>query len=283
MSYKPDRDKQVKRVISPALKLTIIGFFVIWGSSIALALQLKTLLTPGRFPIGVDPSFDILVAVFCFIILVLGILILWRGIREVEGMPEGKFISYINVATMINLGLLIIVFATGVLIFSANRAFAAQNVPVVRDEPVPDYSFQDFPTPAVPQPTPTFKPGDVFLAGNIISPIDGLRVGTIWISASKTNTTINYIQVFTNRITCSVQNGASVSIFAINTSQQMLGGPIQVQDGDFYATQDMAVIHGIMVTTAQAYGTVYLHFTDPATKRSCDLGSFSWTATPSSQ
>lgn len=274
------QEKQQKQVISSALKLTIIGFFIIWGASIALALQLRTLFTPGRFPIGVDPSFDILVAVFCFIILVLGALILWRGIREIQGMPEGKYGKYITMATMINLGLLFFVFAIGGLVFSANRAFAAQNTPLVRDETVPDYSYQEFPTPAV-QPTPSFDPQAVFLAGNIISNIDGFRVGTIWVSASKAGDKINYIQVFTNRITCTVQDGSTMTNFAINQSQQLIGGPIQVQDGDFYAAQNMAVIHGVMVTTAQAYGTVYLHYIDPATNRSCDLGSFSWTATPS--
>ena len=276
------QEKNAKQVISAALKLTIIGFFVIWGASIALALQLRTLFTPGRFPLGVDPSFDILVAVFCFGILLLGALTLWRGIREIQGLPEGKFGKYINVATMINLGLLFFVVAIGALIFSANRAFAAQYTPLVRDEPAPDRSLQDFPTPVV-QPTPTFNPEAVYLAGNVTSNIDGFRVGTIWISASKTNPTINYIQVFTNRNTCSVQDGTSVTTFAINDSQQFIGGPIQVQDGDFYASQNMAVIHGVMVTTAQAYGTVYLHYVDPATNRSCDLGSFSWTATPSTQ
>ncbi len=289
MLDKQDNQNRGKSSFSPGVKLSvgvrlaIIGFLIIWGSSIAFALQLKTLLTPGRYNLGADPSFDIIVAVFCFIIFLVGGLLLWRAIREIQGLPEGRFSLYINVATAINIGLLIFVFAIGALIFSANRAFAAVDVPIVRDQPAPDYSVPDFPTPAVPQPTPTFSPDAVYLSGSVISPINGFRVGTIWISASKAGDTVNYVQVYTNRLTCSVQQGGSFTTYAVDKSQQLISGPTQVQDGEFYSAQGMAVIHGIMVTTAQAYGTVYLHYIDPATNRSCDLGSFTWTAAPSSQ
>ena len=193
-------------------------------------------------------------------------------------MPEGRFAEYFTIAAAINVGLLIFIFAIAGLILSANRAFTNQDIPIVRNEPAPDYSVASFPTPAIPQPTPTYNPSSVFLAGSIISHFSGMRVGSIWISASKTGDTINFVQVYTNRIECRVQQGGSVSTYAIDKSQQLINGPIQNQDGNFFAAQDMAVIQGVMATTSSAYGTVYLHYIDPSTNRSCDLGSFSWTA-----
>ncbi len=268
-----------KRRISQGMRLIIIGFLIIWGASIAFALQLKTLLTPKPTGVVYDPSFDLIVAVLCVIVVLLGVILVWRGIREVEAQPEGQVSNYLNIATAINVGLLIFVLAIAGLIFSANRAFASQDQPLLRDEPAPDYSVPAFPTPALPQPTPTHDPVSVYLAGPIISNFSGLRVGNIWISASKTDNSINYVEVYTNRIECRVQQGSSVSTFAIDNSQQLIPGPIQNQDGNFYAAQPMAVIQGVMITTESAYGTVYLHYTDPSTNRSCDLGSFNWTAT----
>ncbi len=278
MLDKPDQKPPEKRRMPQGIRLTILGFLIIWGASIAFALQLKTLLTPKTAGVIYDPSFDIMVAVLCFIVVLLGVILVWRGIREVEDRPEGRFSSYLNIATAINIGLLILALATAGLIFSANRAFANIDQPLLRDQPAPDYSVPAFPTPALPQPTPTHNPASVYLAGPILSNISGLRVGNIWISASKKDNSINYIQVYTNRIECRVQQGNTVSTFAVASSQQLIPGPIQNQNGNFYAAQPMAVIQGVMITTNSAYGTVYLHYTDPGTNLSCDLGSFNWTA-----
>src|SRR5512143_1397648 len=134
MFEKRDQKPPEKRSISPGLRLTIIGFLIIWGASIAFALQLKTLLTPGRYPVGSDPSFDILMAAICFILVLLGVVLLWRGIREVEGLPGGRLSQYLTIAALINIGLLIFVLVVAGLIFSANRAFAIQDQPLTRDE-----------------------------------------------------------------------------------------------------------------------------------------------------
>ncbi len=267
-----------KSRISQGIRLAILGFLIIWGASIAFALQLKTLLTPKAIGVVYDPSFDILVAGVCLIVVLLGVILTWRGIRELQDLPDGRFSGYLNVATAINVGLLIFVVAIAGLILSANRAFTSQVQPNLRDEPAPELSMPAFPTPALPGPTPTFNPVSGYLAGPLISNFSGLRVGNIWISANKTDNSINFIQVYTNRIECRVQQGNTVSTFAVDQSQQIIPGPIQNQDGNFYAAQPMAVIQGIMITPASAYGTVYLHFTDPATNRSCDLGSFNWSA-----
>ncbi len=274
-----DQKPPERRPISLGLRLTIIGFLIIWGASIAFTLQLKTLLTPGRYSVGSDPSFDILVAVLCFVVVLLGILLLWRGIREVEGLPGGKLSKYITIAAAINVGLIILVLVIAGLVFSGNRAFATQYQVVLRDEPAPDTSMPAFPTPLIPQPTPTYNPASVFLSGPLTSHFDGLRVGNIWISASKSDNVINYIQVYTNRLDCRVQQGNAVSTFAVNQGQQLVSGPIQRDpNGNFYAAQDMVVIQGVMGSTSSAYGTVYVHYIDPTTNRSCDLGAFAWTA-----
>ncbi len=279
MLEKPDQSKPKKRPLNPGLRLTIIGFLIIWGASIAFALQLKTLLTPGRYTAASDPSLDILIAVIFFFLFLIGILFLWGGFREIQGLTAGKFNQYISIAAAINVGLLFLVLVTAGLVFSANRAFASQAAPpLVRDEPTPVDSVQGFPTPDLPQPTPTFDPGSVYLAGNIIDYFTQQRMGTIWISASKANDTIYYIEVFTNRNECHVQQDNSVTIFAVDKSMVLINGPIQNQHGNFFAAQDMAVIQGFMDTTASAYGTLYLHFIDPTTNRSCDLGSFTWSA-----
>ncbi len=279
MFEQPDQKKPEKRRFNPGLSLTILGFLIIWGASIAFALQLKTLTTPGKYPVGTDPSFDILVAALCVVVVLLGIILLWRGIREVEGRPGGRYSQYLTIAAAINFGLLILVLVVAGLVFSANRAFAIQDQPVLRDEPAPDTSMSAFPTPAQLQPTPTYNPGAIYLAGPVIDHFSQLRVGNIWISASKSDNSINYIQVYTNRVECHVQQGSSVSTYAVNLSQQLVSGPIQRdQNGNFYASQDMVVIQGVMGSTTSAYGTVYVHYIDPATNRSCDLGAFTWTA-----
>lgn len=261
-------------------KIILFGMFLIWSASIILALEIKTLLTPGNFPVGTDPSFDITLAAFCIVVVFLGGLLLWGGILEREHRLEIKFARYLNNAIIVTVVLLCVVFVTGGLIFSANMAFAAEYTPQLRDEPRPDYSMPAFPTPLAVQPTPTYDPGAKYLAGPIKSAMDGLRVGDIWISRSPAGDTIYSIQVYTHRIECSVQDGTSGATFAVDKSEQLIAGPIQIlDDKSFYAGQDMASIHGIAGAPDQAYGTVHLRFTDPANiNHTCDLGSFDWTA-----
>jgi hypothetical protein len=261
-------------------KIIIAGMLLIWSASIILALEIKTLLTPGNFPIGSDPSFDITLAAFCIVLCLLGALLLWRGILEREHRLEIKFERYLNVATIFTVVLLCFVFAIVGLIFSANIAFSTAYKPLLRDRPRPDYSMPAFPTPLAAQPTPTYDPSAKYMAGPIKSAMDGLRVGDIWISMSPEGETIHSIQVYIHRIECSVQEGTSVTTFAVDKSEQLIAGPIQIlDDKSFYAGQEMAAIHGIAGELDQAFGTIHLRFTDPANKNhTCDLGSFDWTA-----
>jgi hypothetical protein len=279
MFDKPNQKPPEKRAYSPGLRLTIIGFLIIWGASIAFALQLKTISTAGKNQVDYDPSFDYTVAALCFILVLLGIVFLWRGLREMEGLPGGRFSKSLTIAAAINMGLILFVLVVAGLIYSANRAFITQNQPLVRDEPAPDYSMPAFPTPALLQPTPTFDPSAAYLSGPILSYFSGLRVGSMWISASKSDNTINFMQVDFNRIECHIEEGNTVSTYAIDKSQLVIRGPIQKeQDNSFYAAQNAGVVQGIMGSTASAYGTVSVHYVDPATNRSCDLGTFTWTA-----
>ena len=280
MSDLQNKNEKKKPGIFFRSKIIIAGMLLIWSASIILALEIKTLLTPGNFPVGTDPSFDITVAAFCIVLCLLGILLLWRGILEREHRLEIKFELYLNSATIFTVVLLCVVFVIGGLIFSANNAFSANYKLLLRDEPRPDYSLPAFPTPLVAQPTPTYDPGAKYLAGPIKSAMDGLRVGDFWISMSPAGDTIYSIQVYIHRIVCNVQDGASVTTFAVDKSEQLIAGPIQIlEDKSFYAGQDMASIHGIAGALDQAYGTIHLRFTDPANPNyTCDLGSFDWTA-----
>jgi hypothetical protein len=268
---------------SPGRIFIILGLFLFWAASIGLALDLQTLLTPGNFPIGSDPSFDISLAAFCFLVCLLGAVFTWRGTLMEEGNLRGKIAKNINTATIFLGVFLVFVFIAGGLLYSANSAFAAQFKPFLLSEPRPDYNVPDFPTPILPQPTPTYDPAAKYLAGPITSAMDGLKVGSIWIGMSPGGETVHYIQIYLDPIVCSVQTGGSVASFAVNQSQQLLDGPIQVQNGNFYASQDMAVLHGIIVSSTEAHGTLYLHYIDPASRRSCDLGNFDWDATISGQ
>jgi len=263
-------------------KLILAGLLIIWSASILLALELKTLLTPGNFPIGTDPSFDITLAAFCFVLCILGALLLWRGLlNKRKYRLEEKFEVYLNLANLFIVLLLVILLVTGGLLFSANNAFAAQYKPGIRDEPSPGYSVPAFPNPVAAQPTPTYDPESKFLAGPITSELDGLRVGDMWISMAPDAQTIHYIQVYIHRIECDEQQTTTVNQLAVDKSEQLISGPIPIlADQSFYAGQDMVSVHGIAAGIDQANGTIHLEYIDPANKnRACDLGSYYWSAT----
>jgi hypothetical protein len=261
-------------------KWVIVGVILLWGGSIAFALKIKTLLTPSNYPLGSDPSFDIVIAAFFFLLCPLGALLTWRGILDRERRWEGKVRRNINFATFATIGLLILVLINGGLLLSANLTFLRQYQPSSIDEPRPDYSFPAFPTPFESQPTPTDVPGAKFLVGSILSSMDSLRVGQLSISLSPTDGTIASIQFYIYRIRCSLQSGGTVTNYAVDASKLLMRGPIQVQDGDFYASQGPATLHGILADSDQAHGTLSLRYADPATGQACDLGSFYWSAAP---
>jgi hypothetical protein len=274
------QDQNKKRNFISRNKLIVIGALLIWAATILLTLELKTLLTPGNFPVGTDPSADLVAVAFCVEVAVLGALLLWGGVLEREKRMEIKFARFLNTATILTAAFLCITFISVAVLFAANKAFAAGYQPILRDEPAPDYSVPAFSTPLPSQPTPTYNPTSAFLAGPIKSALDSLRVGDIWISLTPNMDSINFIQVYMNRIQCNVQDGAPAGIFAVDKSEQLVNGPIPIQDDrTFFAAQDMAVFHGIIGTLDQGYGSVYLRYTDPVTNRTCDLGSFDWTAT----
>jgi hypothetical protein len=260
--------------------LVFWGALVLWVASIAFALQLKTLLTPGNYPIGSDPSFDISVAIFLFVLCLVGAVLIWRGLLDSQNKLEGRVKGFVNFATFVSVGLLVITFVTGGLLSSANNAFVLGYRPLIIDEPRPDYSFTPFPTPFDMTPTPTDAPGAALLSGNILSTLDGLRIGQISISLSSTGDTIEYIQLHIFRITCQVQQGGVVTAYAVDDSKPLIRGPISLQDGNFFAAQGAASIQGIFASPQSAHGSLYLRYTDPATNLSCDLGSFTWSAGP---
>jgi hypothetical protein len=261
-------------------KLVLGGMLLLWAASIALAFQLQALLTPGNYPIGSDPSFYICVAVFFFVLCVLGALLIWRGLLDGQNRLESRTRNIVNFATYISVGLLVIVFVSGSILFSANRAFLRDYQPLVADEPRPDYSFPVFPTPFDPQPTPTDVPGAPLLSGNLLSTLDGLRIGDISISLSPAGDIIEYIQLHIYRITCRVQTAGSFTEYAVDENKQLIRGPIRLQNRNFYVAQGSASIQGIFGSPQSAHGSLYLHFTDPSSNQSCDFGSFTWSASP---
>jgi hypothetical protein len=280
MTQPPDQITPKKRSLLSQYRLIVIGALLIWASSIGLALQLKTLFTPGNYPVGTDPSFDMSVAFFCFLALVLGSLTLWHGIGEREKRMEPGLEKLINTTSIFICALLAFNFITGAVLFSANLEFAASYVPSLRYEPTPDDAMATFAVPVAAHPTPTFDPTSKFMAGPVKSALSGLRVGDIWISLTPNRDAVRFVQVFMNRIQCNAQNGTTSGTFAVGESEQLINGPFQIQeDRTFFGAQDMAVIHGIIGTLDQGYGTIYLRYKDPATSRTCDLGSFEWTAT----
>jgi hypothetical protein len=280
MDHLPDQTPPKKRSLLSQNRLIVIGALLIWVASIGLALQLKNLLTPSNYPVGTDPSFDMSVAAFCILAVILGGLLLWHGIAEREKRMEARLEKLINTATIFICMLLVINFLSGVLLFSANRSFAASYTPLLRDEPAPDDAMPTFAVPIAAKPTPTFDPTSKFMAGPVKSAFSGLRVGDIWISLTPSRDTVRFVQVYMDRIQCNVQDGLTSGFFAVGKSEQLISGPFQILgDRTFFGAQDMAVIHGIIGTLDQGYGTVYLHYKDPTTNRTCDLGSFDWTAT----
>ncbi len=280
MTQLPYQTKQKKYNLLSQNGLIILGALLIWIASIGLALQLKTLLTPSNYPVGSDSSFDLSVAAFCVLVIVLGGLQLWHGIAEREKRAEARIEKIINAISIFVCVLLVINFVTGVILYSANRSFQAGYVPFIRDEPAPDDTMPAFAAPIQAQPTPTFDSTSKFMGGPIKSALDGLRVGDIWISLTPNRDAVRFVQVYMHRIQCNLVGDSSGGVLAAGSSQQLLSGPFQIQeDRTFFAAQDMAVIHGIIGTVDQGYGTVYLRYKDPATNRTCDLGSFDWTAT----
>ena len=274
------RNGKEKRLTFPGRKLLLSGFLVLWGASIALALVLRTLLTPQNFPVGSDPSFEIALAAAFAILCLVGLLLAWRGILLEEDRLQGNLARYTRIATLITLGLFGLTVIVGGLIFSANNAFATQFAPRAFDQPRPDYSFTAFPTPALAQPIPTYNPGSKHLSGALNSSMDGLRVGDVFISMPPDGETIQSIQISVNRILCYVQENGAATTYAVDQSKQLISGPLQVQpDGSFCAGQEMVSLHGIFSSPDEAHGTLYLRYIDPASQRTCDLGNFEWTAT----
>jgi hypothetical protein len=256
------------------------GVILLWSGSIALALQLKKLLTPGNYPIGIDPSFDISVAAFLLILCLLGLLFIYYGIQEQQNQLDEKSGRFLNLATYGMVGLLVLVFVTSGLLFSANLAFSHQNTSISIDEPRPDYSYLTFPTPFDSRLTPTDVTNAVLLSGPILSTMDGLRVGDISFSVSSNYQTIYTITVYTYRIKCSLQTGGTITTYAVDATKSLIRGPGQVTEDSFFIAQGVASIHGILVSSGQAHGALYLNYSDPASNRSCDLGSFTFTASP---
>jgi hypothetical protein len=261
-------------------KLVYWGVLVLWTASIAFALQLKTLLTPANYPVGSDPSFDICLAAFLFILCLFGMVLIWRGILDGQNQWVSRIRNLVNFATYMCVGLLVVVFASGALLFSANSAFIHGYRPLVIDEPRPDYSFPTFPTPYDPRPTPTDAPGAILLSGNILSTLDGLRVGNISLSLSPDGDTIEYILIYMYRGVCQVQQSGSFTAYAVDDSKLLVHGPIQIVDRDFYVAQSGAAIQGISGSSKSAHGSLYLTYTDSASSQSCSFGSFTWSVSP---
>jgi hypothetical protein len=260
-------------------KLVLWGIVVLWAGSITLALQLKALFTPSNYPIGSDPSFDICVAIFLFILCLLGAVLIYRGVLDDQNKLLGNRRTLVNLATYVSAGLLVVVFTSGALLFSANSAFLRGYRPLVIDEPRPDYSFPAFPTPFDPQPTPTDVPGATLLSGNLISTIDGLRVGEISFSISPAGDAIEYIQLHIYRGLCQVPQDGTFTAYAVDDSKPLIRGPITLQDGNFSVDQGVASIQGVFGSSQSAHGSLYLHYSNPAGGQSCDFGSFTWSVT----
>ena len=83
-----------------------------------------------------------------------------------------------------------------------------------------------------------------------------------------------------NRITCSVQTGISVTVYAIDESKPVISGPITIEAGSFFVDQSFVALNGIFDGPDSAHGTIYLHYTDPVSNASCVLGNFDWTVAP---
>ncbi len=254
------------------------GVLLAWVASIALALQIRALL---NFPAGLDPSFDYALASLFLLIFLMGALMIGRSVIETVFKPLRQRLRYANMAMVVVIILLIVNIGTCLLLFSANSAFLKGYRTIVIDEPRPDNSFLTFPTPANPGPTPTYNPEAAYLSGNIISSLDGFRIGQITLNFSNSFSVINSIQLFIFNIPCVVQQNGQDSTYAVEESKPFIPGPFQVQNQDFFINQEIAVIHGVVASPQDVHGTIYLHFVDPSNGQSCDIGNATWQTSPS--
>jgi hypothetical protein len=271
--------KEIKQFISGNRKI-LLGLLVAWAASIAFAIQLRTLLTPGNYPIGSDPSFDMIIAALFFILFLLGILLAYRTWLDNRNGLVGEIKRYLRVSVVVLIILFLIGIVTDLLLYSAGYAFQRDYNSFVMDAARPDYSFPEFPTPQVSQPTPVSSSGTVLLSGNITSGMDGLRVGSISIRVNSSVNTLEAIQVLIHRINCTVQQGTTPTIYAVDETKFWMPAPIQVTDGSFFASMDQAVLFGIFASPENAHGTLYIVYTDPQTQQTCSLGNFDWTVNP---
>ena len=267
------------RSITPGRSLIVGGLALAWAASIGLALEIKNLTTPANYPVGSDPSGDIAIAAFCFFLILLGWLLAYRGNLARSGQFSAKASRTVNLAILVAILALAISGVAGVLINSANIAATRQYQAYVPSRPRPDFSFPPFPTPALPQATPTHNPSAKYQAGPLLYALDGLKAGDIWVSLSPDGRTVNSVQAYLERIECSVQDGAQVTTYAVDTSEQLISGPIPVQNEAFFGAEGGAVVHGVVASADETHGTLYLDYTDPASGRTCDLGNFIWTST----
>ncbi len=142
----------------PGRRFIVLGLVVLWIASLAFILEILNLTVVKKFQVSSDPSLEMLIAAFCLLLSLLGGLLIWRGERERDNRPKDRFHRYMNIATVATILALAIVFCSGGLVFSANRAFLAQQSTYIRPAPRPDFSLTVFPTPISPRPTPTLDP-----------------------------------------------------------------------------------------------------------------------------
>ncbi len=262
----------------PGRRFIVLGLVMLWIASLAFILEILNLTLVKKFQISSDPSLEMLIAAFCLLLSLLGALLIWRGERERDNRPKDRTQRYVNIATLVTVLALAIVFCSGGLVFSANRAFLAQQSTYIRPAPRPDFSLTLFPTPMSSQPTPTFDPAGKYLAGALVGSIDHLRVGDIWISETPDDQAINYIQFTIQAVECTVQQNGLPFTFAVDQSAPIVYGPLRVRNGNFYANLDTTVVRGVIISPEEIMGTLYMRYTDPKTGQSCDLGTFEYDA-----
>lgn len=263
-----------------AIRIIFIGLCVSWIASITLALQIKKLLTSSNYPQGTDPSFD---EVLAFLFLLLFIFGLWLALRTWLDSRNRLSDSLHN--TFRTIGLCIVVlFVLSIIIevflVSAGLAFAKNAQPLVVNEPSPSDSLVAFPTPINLEPTPAYDPAALFMSGNITSALDGLRVGDMSVNVAASGQSIESIQVHLFRIACTIQSAQGTQTEAVDEHKLYIEGPIPVNEGSFFASQNQVVIHGVFSSSTSLHGTLYLSYTDPQNQQTCDLGNFDWEVNP---
>ena len=282
MANSTDQNQYTARPRSSRNWQVVVGLLLAWVASICLALELKTLLTPGNFPPGTDSSFNISLAAVCLAATAFGVVLWLRGSQEAALRDHARSKTIHNFALGAVGVILVMSAVTSFLLYSANLAFLRDYKPLtaeqlLADAPRPDYSYSTFPTPIAAQPTPTYNPVSSFMAGSVKT-VDGLRAGTIWISLTPDKTTVNFVQVFMQRILCHASNTPG-GLLAVDQSEELINGPTPLEaNNTFFMAQDMAVVQGVVSPLGQASGTVYLRYADPATNSACDLGSYDWSA-----